>query len=95
MVCGKVDLVPLDTVDVLAVQVEAAVEDSSAPGLLGIILQRCLMNPYTAERPKRFPKDRGVQNPSRADGGVFSNATRLQAVYRLSLIHISEPTRPY
>ena len=50
MVGGKVDLVPLDTVDVLAVQVEAAIEDSSAPDLLGINSQRCLMNPYTAER---------------------------------------------
>ena len=42
MVCGKVDLVPLDTVDVLAVQVEAAIEDSSAPDLLGINSQRCV-----------------------------------------------------
>ena len=31
---GVVDLVPLDTVDALAVQVEAAVENSRAPGLL-------------------------------------------------------------
>ena len=31
---GVVDLVPLDAVDALAVQVEAAVENSRAPGLL-------------------------------------------------------------
>ena len=30
---GEVDLVPLDAVDALAVQVEAAVENSRAPGL--------------------------------------------------------------
>ena len=31
---GQGDLVPLDAVDALAVQVEAAVENSRAPGLL-------------------------------------------------------------
>ena len=31
---GVVDLVPLDTVDALAVQVEAAIENGRAPGLL-------------------------------------------------------------
>ena len=42
LVGRKVDLIPLDTVDVLAVQVEAAIEDSSAPNLLGINSQRCV-----------------------------------------------------
>ena len=42
LVGRKVDLIPLDTVDVVTVHVEAAIEDSSAPDLLGINSQRCV-----------------------------------------------------
>ena len=54
--------------------------------------QSCGMYPYTAERRDVLGnlEGRGVQNPcpreiSRAEGGVFPNASRLEAVYVHSL----------
>ena len=56
LVGRKVDLIPLDTVDVLAVQVEAAIEDSSAPDLLGINSQRCVELDVNYGTSKLSPK---------------------------------------
>ena len=62
--------------------------------LYGIVRFSIVLYPYTAERrdvlenthPEAREIARGVQNPrpreiSRVEGGVFSNAPRLEAVY--------------